>query len=158
MLSLEQARDRILAALRPLPSEVVDLAQAAGRFTAEPARSPMDLPPADNSAVDGYAVRAEDLAPAAADSPVALRLIGAAPAGHSIDKKVETGACLRVFTGSILPQGADAVVMQEDVRLVPERDPRVFLFALRAAPWEKRPPARAGCRKAGGCCWRPVKN
>ncbi len=135
MLSLEQARERILAALRPLPSETVDLAQAAGRFTAEPARSPMDLPPADNSAVDGYAVRAEDLAPAAVDSPVALRLIGAAPAGNSIDITVEPGACVRVFTGSILPQAADAVVMQEDVRC-PERDPSRVLFAQRAAPWE----------------------
>ena len=83
MLSLEQARDRELwLPSSHLPSEVVDLAQAAGRFTAEPARSPMDLPPADNSAVDGYAVPAEDLAPAAADSPVALRLMGGAQAGH----------------------------------------------------------------------------
>jgi molybdopterin molybdotransferase len=135
MLSLEQARERILAAVRPLPSEKVDLSEAAGRFMAESARSPMDLPPADNSAMDGYAVRAEDLAPAGTESPVSLRFIGAAPAGTRFDKRVEPGTCARVFTGSMLPAGADAVVMQEDVRR-DERDPSSVFFAQRAAPWE----------------------
>jgi molybdopterin molybdotransferase len=60
MLSLEQARERILDAVRPLPAETADLNQALGRFTAEPLRSTVDLPPADNSAMDGYAVRSED--------------------------------------------------------------------------------------------------
>jgi molybdopterin molybdotransferase len=113
----------------------VDLSEAAGRFMAEPARSPMDLPPADHSAMDGYAVRAEDLAPARRDSPVALRLIGVAPAGSSLDKSVERGTCARVFTGSTLPRGANAVVMQEDVKSNDE-DPPSVLFAEPAPPWE----------------------
>ena len=96
--------------------ETVSLADAFGRFLAEPVRSTVDLPPADNSAMDGYAVRAQDLASAAGKTPVALRLIGAAPAGVVFDETVEQGTCVRVFTGSVLPRGADAVVMQEDVQ------------------------------------------
>ncbi|MGA2174024.1 MAG: gephyrin-like molybdotransferase Glp [Verrucomicrobiota bacterium] len=135
MLSLEQAREQILAAVQPLPFETVELREGLGRFVAEPLLSTVDLPPADNSAMDGYAVRAADLVSASADSPVALRVIGAAPAGVIFDKCVEAGTCARVFTGSILPPGADAVVMQEEVRLNAQ-DPARALFAQRAAPWE----------------------
>jgi molybdopterin molybdotransferase len=135
MLSVEQALERILAAVRPLPAETADLRAALGRYTAEPLHSTVDLPPADNSAMDGYAVRAEDLAPAEAHAPVALRVIGTAPAGVVFDKVVEPGTCARVFTGSTLPRGADAVVMQEDVK-ENAQDPRSVLFVERARPWE----------------------
>jgi len=135
MLSLEQARERILDAVRPLPAEMVDLREARGRFMAEPLRSAIDLPPSDNSAMDGYAVRAEDLASAAPDAPVALRVMGTAPAGVVLDKVVESGTCARVFTGSTLPRGADAVVMQEDVQQN-SQDPASVLFVERAPPWE----------------------
>jgi molybdopterin molybdotransferase len=135
MLSLEQARARILAAVPPLPCEKVELREAFGRFAAEAVRSTVDLPPADNCAMDGYAVRAEDLAGASAESPVALRLAGTAPAGVIFDKGVEAGTCARVFTGSILPRGADAVVMQEEVRQDAGPPPSA-LFPQRAAPWE----------------------
>ena len=132
MLSLEQAREQILDAVQPLPAETVDLRSALGRFTAEPLRSTVDLPPADNSAMDGYAVRAQDLASAATASPVALRVIGTAPAGVVFDKLVEAGTCVRVFTGSRLPRGADAVVMQEYVKQN-SQDPSSVLF-LESAP------------------------
>jgi molybdopterin molybdotransferase len=135
MLSLEQARERILDAVRPLPTETADLCAALGRFAAEPLRSTVDLPPADNSAMDGYAVRAEDLASAGATSPVALRVIGIAPAGVIFDKPVERGMCVRVFTGSTLPRGTDAVVMQEDVQQNAE-DPSSVLFSECAPAWE----------------------
>jgi molybdopterin molybdotransferase len=135
MLSLEQARERILDAVRPLPAETADLPGALGRFTAEPLRSTIDLPPADNSSMDGYAVRAEDLASAGADAPVALRIIGTAAAGMVLDKVVEPGMCARVFTGSTLPRGADAVVMQEDVQQN-SRDPSSVLFVEKATLWE----------------------
>jgi molybdopterin molybdotransferase len=135
MLSLEQARERILDALRPLPAERADLNQALGRFTAEPLRSTVDLPPADNSAMDGYAVRSEDLASAGADAPVALRVIGTAPAGAVLDKVVGQGTCARVFTGSTLPGGADAVVLQEDVKQN-FQDPSRLWFVESAPPWE----------------------
>ncbi len=135
MFSLEEARERVLAAVRPLPAEMVDLNEAFGRFTLEPLRSLIDLPPADNSAMDGYAVRAEDLAAAGADAPVELRVIGTAPAGAVLHKVVERGACARIFTGSVLPRGADAVVMQEDVQQI-SNDPSRVLFVQKAAPGE----------------------
>jgi molybdopterin molybdotransferase len=133
--TVAQSQDCILAVLRPLPAETVPLAQACGRFAAEPLSSYIDLPPHDNSAMDGYAVRAEDLAAASAQTPVALRVLGAAPAGFVFDTPVRPGTCLRVFTGSILPPGADAVVMQEDVQQDP-RNTQCVLFAEKAPPWQ----------------------
>jgi molybdopterin molybdotransferase len=135
MLSLEHARERILDAVRPLPAETADLNQALGRVTSEPLCSTVDLPPADNSAMDGYAVRSEDLAAAGAESPVVLRLIGTAPAGAVLGKPVERGTCARVFTGSTLPGGADAVVAQEDVKQNSQDAARVC-FVASAPPWD----------------------
>ena len=135
MLTIEQAQQLILDSVQVLPSEPVELGLALGRFAAEPVRAAVDLPVADNSAMDGYAVRAEDLAQATAESPLALRLIGVAPAGTPLDSRVEPGTCARVFTGSVLPAGADAVVMQEDVQR-DERDPTRLLFAEKAPPWQ----------------------
>ncbi len=94
-------------------------------FAAEPVRSSVDLPPGDNSAMDGYAVRSADLASARTEAPVALRVIGTAPAGVVLGQAVEQGTCARVFTGSMLPRGADAVVMQEDVKQNSEDPSRV---------------------------------
>ena len=117
MLELEEARARILAALTPLPVESVALGAACGRFIAAPVSSPMYLPGFDNSAMDGYAVRAADVAGASADAPVSLREVGRAAAGEVFAGTLEKGCCVRVFTGSPLPAGADAVVMQEDTRI-----------------------------------------
>jgi molybdopterin molybdotransferase len=135
MLSVEHAQERILATVRPLPDETADLLGAWGRYTTEPVRSTVDLPPADNSAMDGYAVRAEDLASAKADAPVILKVIGTAPAGTPFGKVVERGTCVRVFTGSTLPHGTDAVVMQEDVKQNSEDASKVS-FVERAPSWE----------------------
>jgi molybdopterin molybdotransferase len=76
----------------------------------------LDLPPFDNSAMDGYAVRAADVTTAKSESPVNLRLRGRVAAGESFAAEVAAGECVRLFTGSPLPRGADAVVMQEDTR------------------------------------------
>ncbi|HEX4120186.1 MAG TPA: gephyrin-like molybdotransferase Glp [Verrucomicrobiae bacterium] len=135
MHSVEHARELILAAVAPLPAETVSLTAALGRIVAEPILSPVDLPPADNSAMDGYAVRANDVRTASAAKPVALRLIGVAPAGLVFDGFVEPGTCVRIFTGSILPKGADAVVMQEDVRQHLDETSQT-LFIDKVAPWE----------------------
>src|SRR5438876_6959803 len=89
---------------------------APGRVLAEPAISPVDLPLFDNSAMDGFAVRAADLAGTNADHPVALLWIGKAAAGEVFKGAVQAGTCVRLFTGSPLPNGADAVVMQEETR------------------------------------------
>lgn len=132
MLTYEEALARILAALPPLRSEQVPLAEAAGRFLAEPVVSTLDLPPFDNSAMDGYAVRAADVASATAEKSVALRLIGQVGAGQVFKGGVGVQTCVRLFTGTPLPAGADAVVMQEDTHA--EGD--TVLVLDRARPWE----------------------
>jgi molybdopterin molybdotransferase len=128
MLELEEARRRILAAIQPLPWESVELNAAAGRILAEDVVSPIDLPAFDNSAMDGYAVRAADVSSAGAESPVPLRLIGRVPAGEAFSQTVKSGTCARIFTGSALPAGADAVVMQEDTKLDESKDNQVLVF------------------------------
>ena len=135
MWSLEDSLKLILDAAAPLPTELIALSSACGRFAARPILSPVNLPPADNSSVDGYAVLAADLASAGAASPVTLRMAGYAPAGKSFLGAIEPGACVRVFSGSVLPRGADAVVMQEDVQPQPGH-PRNFLFFEKVKPWE----------------------
>ena len=87
MLELEEALKRILSAIRPLDVETVTTPEAAGRVPAEPALSPVDLPLFDNSAMDGYAVRAADLAGAGPEHPRALRLIGKVAAGFQTDSE-----------------------------------------------------------------------
>ena len=132
MLTYEEALACVLAALPPVRSEQVPVAQAAGRFLAEAVVSPLDLPTFDNSAMDGYAVRAADVASASAEKPVPLRLIGQVGAGQVFDGGVGVQTCVRLFTGTPLPAGADAVVMQEDTRA--EGD--TVLVLDRARPWE----------------------
>lgn len=133
MLELEDARDRILGLVPAPQAEVVALLEAHGRILAESLVSTVDLPGFDNSAMDGYAVRAEDMKTAAGANPVSLRLIGRVGAGEIFAGEVASGQCVRVFTGSPLPRGADAVVMQEDTRSGTEG----FVQILEAAkPWE----------------------
>jgi molybdopterin molybdotransferase len=117
VISLEEASDRILASITPLPAENLPLLQAAGRYCAQPLHSTVDLPRFDNSAMDGYAVRCDDLKSATPSHPVRLKLFGKIGAGETFGSSISPGACLRLFTGSALPQGADAVVMQEDVTI-----------------------------------------
>jgi len=117
VLELEEALARILATIPPPVVERVPLNQAHGRFLADTILCPIDLPIFDNSSMDGYAVRAEDVTSAKPDSPVRLQLTGKVAAGEMYDGEVTSKACVRLFTGAPLPRGADAVVMQEDVRL-----------------------------------------
>ncbi len=109
MISVDEARARILEGLRPMPAEIVALAQAWNRVTAEPVVARLTQPPADVSAMDGYALRAGD-----GGLGARLRLIGAAPAGHPFAGAVAAGDIVRLFTGSVVPAGADAILLQED--------------------------------------------
>jgi molybdopterin molybdotransferase len=95
----------------------------------------VDLPAIDNSAMDGYALRAADATRASPDSPVALAQIGRTAAGEIFQGNVKAGTCVRVFTGSALPREADAVVMQEDTRIDPARPNEVLLLDA-VKPWE----------------------
>jgi molybdopterin molybdotransferase len=132
MLSLEDARLKIVSAAAPLPSEFAGIGFALGRFVAEPIRAPIDIPRFDNSAMDGYAVRSIDLQAASSDNPATLVNVGNIPAGKSIQHELTPGQCVRIFTGSPLPSGADAVVMQEDT----ERTGDKVLFREPARPLE----------------------
>ncbi len=118
LLPVADALARILAAMPTMPAETVSLTEALGRVTAEPILARRTQPPLDVSAMDGYAVRAADVA----DVPVTLRRIGAAPAGRAYDGEVGPGECVRIFTGGPLPAGADTVVIQEDVDAESEED------------------------------------
>jgi molybdopterin molybdotransferase len=109
MISVEEARERILATLRPTSSEIVALANAWGRVTAAPVVARLTQPPADVSAMDGYALRAAD-----GTLGAALHVIGSAPAGHPFEGSIGPGQAVRLFTGSVVPAGADSILLQED--------------------------------------------
>ena len=109
MISVEEARARILADLHPVPAEVVALAEAWGRVAAAPVAARLTQPPADVSAMDGYALRAAD-----GHEGAVLDVIGSVPAGHPFAGTVGPGQAVRIFTGSVVPAGADAIVIQED--------------------------------------------
>ena len=109
MISVEEARDRILADLQPTPAEIVALADAWSRVTAAPVTARLTQPPADVSARDGYALRAAD-----GTLGTVLHVIGAAPAGHPFEGTIAQGQAVRLFTGSVVPTGADAILLQED--------------------------------------------
>ena len=112
MLTVREAHGRVVAAFAALPVELVSVADAAGRVLANPPAARLTQPPADLSAMDGYAVRARDV-PAA---PTTLTLVGQAPAGGSYDQVLKPGEAVRIFTGGPLPMGADSVVIQEDTK------------------------------------------
>lgn len=135
MIELEDAVARILAALPSPEPERLPLAEAHLRFLAETQVAAMDLPAFDNAAMDGYAVRAEDVANASPDHPVRLRLRARVAAGDDFAGLIGPGECARIFTGSLLPTGTDAVVMQEDTR-VEAASPGEVLICDGVKPWE----------------------
>ncbi len=114
LIPLEEAQGRVLQGVVPLAAESVSLEDAVGRVLARPVRSALTVPPWDNSAMDGFAVRSADLAAASVAAPVILRVLGEIPAGGPADVAVEPGSALRIMTGAMVPAGADAVVPVED--------------------------------------------
>ncbi|MDP6884848.1 MAG: molybdopterin molybdotransferase MoeA, partial [Rhodospirillales bacterium] len=110
MISVAQALELLTAAFSPLPSERVGLADALGRVLADDVASRITQPPSDVSAMDGYAVRASDVAAV----PVTLRRIGESAAGQAFDGVLGAGHAVRIFTGAPVPEGADAIVIQEN--------------------------------------------
>jgi molybdopterin molybdotransferase len=135
MLSLEEAQEKILGTLSECEIEQVPIAEAGGRILRADMASPVDLPGFDNSAMDGYAVRADDLVRASAEKPASLKLIGKVAAGKVFADQIFPGSCVRLFTGSPLPKGADAVVMQEDTK-IDSQDAKRIIFSEPAKPWE----------------------
>ena len=109
MISLAEAQTRVLAGVAPLDAETVALTHAQGRVCAFGVAARLDQPPADVSAMDGYALRAADGA-----AGTRLRVIGGAPAGHPFEGVIGAGECVRIFTGGVVPAGADAILIQEN--------------------------------------------
>jgi molybdopterin molybdotransferase len=110
MISEEEARTKILGAVRPLPARRLSILQALDCFAAEDYFARLPLPVFDNSAMDGYAVIASDCR-----SGARLHVVGEQPAGVDRELCISPGKAVRIFTGAPIPAGADAVVMQEDV-------------------------------------------
>lgn len=115
-LTIDEAESLILAATPRLGAETISTAEAAGRILAESIESTRRHPPADCSAMDGYAVRRADLETTSAGNPTSLPVVYEVPAGGHAERPLEAGEAARIFTGAPLPPGADAVVRQEDTR------------------------------------------
>ena len=131
-IPLAEARRLVMDDAVPLPAERVPAETALGRVLAEDVASPRTLPPADVSAMDGYAVRAADLGGATEARPAALALAYEVRAGGGAPRPLAAGEAARIFTGAPLPPGADTVVRQEDTETPPGgEDPRV---RVRVAP------------------------
>ncbi|VXC09406.1 Molybdopterin molybdenumtransferase [Burkholderia sp. 8Y] len=133
MLATADALGRLLDAARPVTgTERIDTLNAPGRVLAADVTSPLDVPPMHTSAMDGYAVRAADLAAASDAAPVALRISQRIPAGHMAEP-LAAGTAARIFTGATVPPGADAVVMQE---MAQTSDHATVAFTQPPAPGE----------------------
>ena len=117
MLSVEDALEQILSRIKPLGTELVEVLAALGRVLAEPVVSRLELPPWPNSSMDGYAIRSEDTRGGSAE----LAVVGRIVAGALPPRPLRAGETMRIFTGAPLPEGADAVVPQEDVDADGER-------------------------------------
>jgi molybdopterin molybdotransferase len=120
MLPVSEAEQLILSLVRPLQAtdaiEVVDLLAARDRILAAPVTSQLDFPHWDNSAMDGYAVRFADVQTCRPEQPVELTIVEEIPAGYQPQHAVQAGQAARILTGSVMPSGADTVVMQEETR------------------------------------------
>ncbi len=114
ILSVDQARKRILSYFQPVTTETLPLTGCSRRVLAEDIVAANDLPPFDNSSMDGFAVRAADVADATTDSPCTLRVVADIPAGSHPSIVLAEGEAARIMTGAPIPAGADAVVPVED--------------------------------------------
>ncbi len=142
LLSVDEAMALLLADVQPLPGEPVSLMDARRRVLAGPISANRTQPPFDVSAMDGYAVRAADVATVSAAQPAKLKLIGVSAAGQRFVGRVEPGTAVRIFTGAPVPEGADAIVVQENTARDPH-DPHTITV-------NDGVPEAAHLRRAGG--------
>lgn len=112
LISVDEARQITLDAVRPLGTEDVDLGASVGRILAVDIVSREDVPPFDNSAMDGYAIRSADVS----GGSTTLQVVGEIPCGVTPGRVLESGECMRIMTGAQIPHGCDAVIQQELVR------------------------------------------
>ncbi len=129
MISFEEALDNILSSIQPLGLEKVLILESLGRVIGEDVYATRDIPPLDNSAMDGYALRFEDIREASNDHPVRLEVIEDLPAGFVSNKMIGRGQAIRIMTGAPIPKGADTVIPVEETK----QEGR-FAFILKMAP------------------------
>jgi molybdopterin molybdotransferase len=113
MIRFEEAVEKILDAVKPMPAVSSRVSTISGKVIAEPVMARLDLPPFDNSAVDGFGIRLTDVATASDGSPVSLKLVGTVRAGDSTNVRIAAGTALKILTGALVPPGVDAVIMRE---------------------------------------------
>ena len=144
LLSVDQARERILSRFQPVTTESLPLAGCSQRVLAQDITASNDLPPFDNSSMDGFAVRAQDVAEATPDSPRSLRVIADIPAGLQPTIHIGAGETARIMTGASMPEGADTVIPVEDTNFdnrdagTPAPD-EVQIFKPAKSGWNVRP-------------------
>ena len=125
MITVDEALNKILSNIYPLGVEKVSSLDALGRVIAEDIYVNRDIPPLDNSAMDGYALRFEDIQIASSNNPIRLEVIEDLPAGFISKKKLERGKAIRIMTGAPIPKGADAVIPVEETK---KEDGSVLIF------------------------------
>jgi len=130
MISVEEALERVLSYVHVLESEEKPILQCLGQVLDEEIISSIDIPPADNSAMDGYAIRAEDATGAAPSSPVYLNVIGEVKAGDIAKKEIVALSALRIMTGAPIPRGSDSVVKFEDTDEALRRERTPFQIGI----------------------------
>ena len=126
MISVIEARDTILNRIRPIGVERVDIVSALGRVLAEDVHATRNQPPWDNSAMDGYAVRAEDTVPSSPNVPAELEIVEHLPAGYRAKRSVGSGQAIHIMTGAPVPDGADTIVRAERTLRVDENHVRIL--------------------------------
>lgn len=127
----KQAEELILKLVEPLDTEDVELRSTRDRILATSVTSHLDFPHWDNSAMDGYAVRFEDVKSASAETPAVLEIVEEIPAGYQPQKSVLSGQAARILTGSVMPEGADTIVIQEETK---REDGQVLILKSPAEP------------------------
>ena len=121
MISFNEARDIIKNLTIETKQEEITLADACGRVLAEDVVSDIDMPPYDKAAMDGYACRLSDI-------DKTLKVIEEIPAGYEPVKQIEQGHCSKIMTGAMVPEGADCVIMKEDIELVSDSNIKVLTY------------------------------
>ncbi len=150
LMSVEDARTRILANVAPLNPESSALLNALGRVLAEDVHAPFNVPPMANSAMDGYAVRWEDIQHAAPDHPAVLPIVGEVAAGHPSTLPLRPGQAMRIMTGAPVPEGCDTVVQFEETDELDQRARGVTSATLKQIGIVTPLPKGANVREAGG--------
>ena len=126
MIKVDEALQVVLESINSLPSEEVDLSEALDRVSAKEVCAPIDVPQLDNSAMDGYAVRASDICGASLTDPKILDVIDDIKAGYVSSRSVGKGQAARIMTGAVVPQGADTVVMVEKTEKAGQQKVKIF--------------------------------